>query len=306
MQHPYYTNPDKFKPNASTIKAWLKTRKNNNSNKPGIFETVDYYRDQKWSLVSIFIELAAFAVTFYGAYEQFKSNGDLFTLILALFVVLLFVAFDIIGIMLHGEDKPKRTKDKSEYLVTIDPNSKREIYERLKVTTWKEFLGFMLLCLSAVLKILALYWFFQRSNLPLLIVFTITYILVIYIHSYHTVYWWPARRLKKSIKKQSEEFEEYYQNNLPTKIENTIDSTDHIMFNFQSKGKISGNKIEGSNEGRIFVLYNGGTDYTLHATGLLWDENIVNLAGKWENEFITDLIHACIKVQLLQLDTITN
>jgi hypothetical protein len=306
MQHPYYPNPDKFKPNGASINAWLKTRKNNSSNKPGIFETVDYQRDRNWSVASILIELAAFLFTFYGAYLQYKVNGYIFPLIAALIVVILFILFDVLGIMLHGHDKPKRVLDRSEFIVTQNPQIKKVIYERLKETTWREFLGFMLLTLSAILKIFALYFFLQMTNVQILIVFTILYLLVIYIHSYHTVYWWPAKKLMNSIKKQSDNFQEYHKQNLPTNINNTIDAGDHWSYSFTSKCKLSENRIEGSSEGRVNVVNIDGNNYLLNCTGLLWDENIVSLVGQWEKEYVNDLIHACITVQLLQVNVIAG
>lgn len=306
MQHPYYPNPDKFIPNAASINAWLKTRKNNSANKPGIFETVDYNRDRNWSVASILIELAAFYITLWGAYQVYLSNGNFLRVVAALVIVLLFVIFDVFGIMLHGQDKPQKTLNKSLYLVTSNPNEKLALYNSLKEITWKEFLGFLLLSISAIMKIFALYFFLQVSNIQTLVIFTILYILVIYIHSAHTVYWWPARSLRKSISKQSDKFEEHLINKLPTNLANTIDGQNHYSFAFQSKGKIESNQIVGSSEGRVKVVSNGNENYTLIVIGLLWDENIVSLAGQWDNEFVSDLINACITVQLLQNNKIVN
>lgn len=193
MQYPYYPSPDKFIPNSASINAWLKTRKNNSSNKPGIFETVDYNRDRNWSIASILIELAAFYFTFQGAYSTYLKTGNFIIIIAAMIIVSLFIIFDVVGIMLHGQDKPQNTINKSQYLVTVNPNQKAKLYDSLKETTWREFLGFMLLSISAIMKIFALWYFFQMSSIQLLVVFIILYLLVIYIHSVHTVFWWPAR-----------------------------------------------------------------------------------------------------------------
>lgn len=306
MQHPYYPLPDKFKPNGESINTWLRTRKNLNQNKPGIFETVNFRSDRNWSTASILIELSAFLTTFYGAFLTFQANHVLFDLILALIVVVLFVLFDVIGIMLHGHDKPQKVLDRSELLVTQNPQHKKELYDRLKEITWREFIGILLLTLSAVLKIFALLYFFQKKNIPIVVIFSILYLLVIYIHSYHTVFWWPARRLKLALRKQSDAFMEYFNQNLPTNPDNTIDGSFIWSFHFNSNAQCQNKKIDGSSEGRVNIIYNGGTSYTLNCTGLLWDENIVNLAGQWDEEFVNDLIHACIKVQLLQANVIVD
>ena len=306
MQYPYYPNPDKFIPDSSSIDAWLKTRKNNSENKPGIFETVDYNRDRNWSIASILIELAAFYFTFIGAFSTYKKNGDIRLIIIALVIVLLFVIFDIIGIMLHGQDKPTKTINRSLYLVTTDPTQKAQIYESLKETTWREFLGFMLLSISAVMKIFALWYFFQLSSIQILVIFTILYVLVIYIHSVHTVYWWPARKLKKSIGKQSAKFEEYFAQSLPTNAANTISSMNHYTFSFNSQGVLNEQVISTCANGRIKVISEGKGNYTLIALGPIWDENIVHLASQWDQQYVTDLINACITVQLLQNNVIVN
>jgi hypothetical protein len=306
MQYPYYPNPDKFIPNSASINAWLKTRKNNSENKPGIFETVNYNSDRIWSIASILIELAAFYFTFFGAYATYKKTGDIRLVIVALIVVLLFVIFDVIGIMLHGQDKPKKTINRSLYIVTSNPQQKALIYEELKQTTWREFLGFMLLIISAIMKIFALWYFFQMTSIQILVIFTILYVLVIYIHSVHTVFWWPAFKLKRSIKKQSDKFEEYFSKNLPTDPSNTIDSQHQFSFTFQSKCHLVENKIEGSPEGRINIISSGNGKFTLNVIGLIWDDNIVNLAGKWDPHYVSDLLNACITVQLLQNNVIVN
>jgi hypothetical protein len=306
MQHPYYPNADKFIPNAASINAWLKTRKNNSENKPGIFETVDYNRDRNWSIASILIELAAFYFTFDGAFQTSVSNKNFGYLLGALVIVLLFVIFDIFGIMLHGQDKPQRTINKSLYLVTSDGNKRLLIFNSLKETTWREFIGVLLLSISAILKIFGLWWYRQGMAEQILVVFTILYILVIYIHSVHTVYWWPARRLRKSISKQYENFKLHVENNLPTDPANTINSQHIYSYNFNSKANLELKRIEGSPEGRVNVVNNGNGTYTLNVTGLLWDENIVSLAGQWESNNVSDLINACVTVQLLQNNIIVD
>lgn len=306
MQYPYYPSPDKFIPNSASINAWLKTRKNNSDNKPGIFETVDYNRDRNWSIASILIELAAFYFTFQGAYSTYQKTGNYKIIFGALVIVSLFIVFDIVGIMLHGQDKPQKTINKSLYIVTLDQIEKGRLYDSLKETTWYDFVGFMLLFISAMMKIFALWFFFQMSNIQLLVIFIILYLLVIYIHSKHTVYWWPARRLKKSIKKQSDIFEEYFIKNLPTNPENTITTIQHYSFAFSSKYQMPDNSIKTCVNDRINIVNNGNGNYVLNTIGTLWDENIVKLSSQWGQQYVSDLISACITVQLLQNGKVVN
>jgi hypothetical protein len=306
MKYPYYPNPDKFIPNSASINAWLKTRKNNSSNKPGIFETVDFNRDRNWSIASILIELAAFYFTFQGAYSTYLKTGHLGIIIYALIIVSLFIIFDVMGIMLHGQDKPQKTLNKSLYLVTLDQIEKGRLYNSLKETTWREFIGFMLLSISATLKIFALWKFLQGAEIYFLIIFGFLYVLVIYIHIFHTVYWWPARRLKKSIKNQSDIFDEYFLKNLPTNPENTITTIQHYSFAFTSKYQMPENCIKTCTNDRINIVNNGNGNYVLNTIGTLWDENIVKLSSQWSQQYVSDLINACITVQLLQNGKVVN
>lgn len=301
MQHPYYLNPDKFKPNTASINDWLKTRKNNSENKPGIFETVDYKSDRNWSIASILIELLAFSLTFLGAYTTVLKNGQIMFLFGAMVVVLLFIVLDIFGIMLHLKDKSRKTKNKSQYVVEEKSDIKTILYESLKETTWREFVGYMLLIISAIMKIFALMFYLQWSNEWILIIFTILYLLVVYIHAEHTVYWWPAFRLKKLINKQSDKFEEYLEQNLPTEPENTISNTYTHKHRFKSLYEMEEKSINTCANDRINIVNNGNGNYLLNAKGLIWDENIVDLSLQWGPNYTSDLINACINVQLVQV-----
>jgi hypothetical protein len=303
MFYPYYEDPDKFTPNSESIQSWLKTRKNRSSNKPGIFETTEYKKDQLWSWASILIELSALYFTLQGAFRTYKQTGNIWIVWIALIAVLLFIAFDIIGIMLHGHDKPHRTIDRAMYLVHPDPAEKVKIYDRLKETTMREFFGILLLSISAALKIGALWYFLVMSNIQLLIVFTIFYIIVIYIHSAHTVYWWPALNLKISIRKQHKKWKEYYSKGLITPSENTIDSTNVISYPFHSNTTLN-HTIQTCVEGRIKVIQEKSGEFILQVAGPLWDENIVHLCTQWGEKNLDDLIHSCIKVQLMQCNQI--
>ena len=109
MQSPYYQNANLFKPSQSTLFNWLKTRKSESETKPGFFETVNFSTDQVWAIISILIELSALLLTLYGAWLRFISKHQIGILITAALIVMLFIAFDIIGILLHGYDRKDKT-----------------------------------------------------------------------------------------------------------------------------------------------------------------------------------------------------
>jgi len=304
MNFPYYKDADKFTPTSDAIQQWLKTRKNNSSNKPGIFETTDFKKDQIWSITSFLIELSALYFTIQGAIRTFNANGNIWYVWFALITVVLFIGFDIIGIMLHGHDKAQRTINKSLYLVHPSPTVKVEIFDSLKETTMREFFGVLLLSISAVLKIGALWFFLVLSyNYSMLTVFTILYIIVIYIHASHTVYWWPAFVLKNTIRKQYKRWYEYHSKGLPARPENTINESNIIRYVFHSNANVQ-KVIQTCENNRIKVVPQNNNYYMLEVAGPLWDENIVLLCTQWGQVDQEALIHSCITVQLLQCGTI--
>lgn len=300
MQHPYYPQPDKFIPDSNSISTWLKTRKNGSDNKPGIFETVNYKSDKNWSIGAILIEFLAFYMTIYGAYIRYLSNHNIGAIILSAIIVFLFIVFDIFGIMLHSHDFPEKVKNKSIYKVVNDSGEKKIIYNKLKEYTWREFFGILMLIISAGLKVFALV-FFYRGNIQIIVIFTMLYFLVVYIHSVHSVYWLPALKLNLSLKKQYRIFNEYYQKNLPTSPKNTVSGP--ISINFVSSFPQEINEITTPDK-RVLVKNVSKNSYEITCLGLLWDEDIAFLSSKWQQENNSDLLDACIKLQLLQLGTI--
>jgi hypothetical protein len=306
MYYPYYQNPDKFIPDAKGLELWKKTRKNKSENKPGIFETTEFSKDQIWSIASILIEFSALYFTFQGAYKTYLQNGNINNIWFAIAAVFLFVAFDIIGIMLHGHDKAQRTIDRSRYLVEKDPAEKLVVYNRLKETTMREFFGVLLLSISALLKIAALGYFFQNSGIQVLAIFTLLYLIVIYIHAMHTVYWWPALKLKNRIRKQYNEWKVLFEKGLPTPSSNTIDSTNVIQYPFVSNSSGVSNTLATCVNDRVKIVPTSTGNYLLEVTGPLWDENIVNLCSQWGDRGVEDLLTSCIKVQLMQCGIIVN
>ena len=306
MYYPYYQNADKFIPDAKGLELWKKTRKNKSENKPGIFETTEFSKDQIWSIASILIEFSALYFTFQGAYKTYLQNGNINNIWLAIAAVFLFIAFDIIGIMLHGHDKSQRTLDRSRYLVEKDPAEKLVIFNRLKETTMREFFGVLLLSLSALLKIAALGFFFQDSGPQVLAIFTLLYLIVIYIHAMHTVYWWPALKLKNRIKRQYNQWKVLFEKGLPTPSSNTIDSTNLIQYPFISNSSVVSHTLSTCVNDRVKIIPTSSGNYLIEVTGPLWDENIVNLCSQWGDQGVEDLLTNCIKVQLMQCGIIVK
>lgn len=307
MQPPFYDMPMQFMPSQATLNAWLKTRKSNSQNKPGIFETVDYAGDMAWAIGSIIIELSAFFLTLFGAWQIYKQNHNTTMLISALVIVVLFIAFDIIGIMLHGQDNPHKVKLRSEMVITHAPAIKAHIAKKSKEISWREFLGMMFLIFSAILKILAISVFFKsQSGMVAVLVLILFYLVVIYIHANHTGYWLAASNVKSRLKKDYNEFLENQRTGTP----NPFLITGPQMVLFDSNVPMG---VSVANHGRQTIQLTGSNtaadgssvfSYSLSSTGCLFDYEIVSMAASYNPSFGAALIEACIKLQFLQLGVI--
>ena len=307
MIPPFYDMPMQFMPSQATLNSWLKTKKSNSQNKPGIFETVDFAGDQVWAIISILIELSAFLLTLFGAFQIYKQNNNMPMLISALIIVFLFIAFDIIGIMLHGQDKPHKVKLRNQMLITHDPAIKAHILKKIKEIGWRDFLGFMLLVFSGILKILAISVFFRsQSGMATIIILILFYLVVIYIHAYHTGFWWSAVNVKSRIKKDFNKFLDHQHTGTPNPFLVTgpqqvlFDSNVPMGVNVAHHGRqsiqLTGQQVA-ANGAKVF-------SYSLSSTGCLFDYEIVSMAASYNSSFSTALIEACIKLQFQQLGEI--
>jgi hypothetical protein len=307
MQPPYYNMPMQFMPSQSTLNAWLRTRKSNSQNKPGIFETVEFAGDTVWAICAILIELSAFFLTLFGAWQIYSKNQNMPMLITALIIVFLFIAFDIIGIMLHGQDNPEKVKLKSEMVITHDPAIKAYIIKKTKQIGWREFLGFMLLIVSGILKILAISVFFKsQSGMAAVIILILFYLVVIYIHAYHTGYWWAARNVQGKLKRDFDKFLEHQKNGTPNPF--LVLGPQQVLFD--SNVPMG---VDVAHHGRqtidlvsSHIAKDGASvfSYRLSSVGCIFDHEIVSMAAAYNPSFSTALIEACIKLQFQQLGVI--
>jgi hypothetical protein len=308
MQHPYYQASQNFSPSQNTLGLWLKTRKTENNFKPGLIETVDYSRDLAWSIFSILIEFSAFFLTLFGAWRIYVAGGKMIFFITALIFVVVFIALDIIGIMLHGQDKPQKVLDKSHAAITYNPIQKGLILDKINSITTRTFVGVILLCISSLLKIIAISVFFKDSGLAGTIVLMIFYIVVVYIHMYHTGYWWAARKVQKKI---NAEFLSYIQSQ-NSGTTNPFQVVQPQIQLFSSPFPMDGGKKSlQSNRQTIDFLKswtdNNGTsmfDYQLTSQGLMWDSDVNQILSYNSHNFNQYLIEACIRLQLSQIGQI--
>jgi hypothetical protein len=303
MNHPYYLNAKDFQPSQETLYSWLKTRKSNTSSKPGFFETVDITRDSSWALIALLIELSAFFLTLYGAWSTYLKNHNVVMLTTALILVILFVAFDIIGILLHSYDKPEKVLLKNELHIIKDPTVRLFKTKELKSISWRTFLGMLLLIFSGMLKIVAVLVYFRSQSAPAgFVVLVIFYLVVIYIHFYHTSYWWSAFTTHKKIKKEYNQWYQAWTAGLPLSF-----SAVRTLTIFYSPYKMGSDRFQNGRQEIIYLgkeKFNGieQNKYELISYGLLWDEEITSMLMNFSPGLHDDVLKACIRLQLNQIN----
>ena len=310
MQNPYYGNNRQFMPSNETLNQWMKTRKTQNTSIPGLFETIGFATDQIWSFIAIIIESAALFLTTYGAWQMFQANHKLPLFITAIILVVLFIAFDIIGIMLHGYESPRKVEIKNILVKEKDYNERKRLIDELESITWRQFLGTMLFLLSAALKIVAILVYFKtQAGMIVIAILTIFYLVVIYIHLYHTGYWLSALKTKKLLTREEEEWYKARQTDVSNPFQ--VNIPDLTLFSTRAPIPFPGDqKKYDFNRATISFLqevnHEDGSksfDYKLENNGCLWDEDIHGLIANFPSEFSKDLIEACKTLQLSQLHT---
>jgi hypothetical protein len=304
----FFQMPAGFMPSTATLNAWLRTRKSNDKQLPGIFGTVEFSSDSTWAMFSILVEAVAFFVTLYGAWGLFTKNHNLPMLISAIIIVFLFIAFDILGIMLHGQDKPKKVELRNRIVITRDQLHLNVLYSQLDQITWREFLGFMMLVLSSILKIMAISVFFTSSGVAIIIILILFYLVVIYIHAYHTGYWWAERTVNNKIKKEYNEFLDAHTRGLSSEFQ--VTTSHQVIF----ESSVPMGNIQNANHGRQHINFiqkvknaDGSVifQYDLTSQGLLFDQDVVAMIAAYSPNFAASLIEACIRLQFNQLGLIT-
>jgi uncharacterized protein YacL len=197
-----------FLPDENFTKDWLSTRKPGftvatNTHRPGVFETSSFKKDQVWFVFGAIIELLAISITILGGINK----GGTY-LIAAVVAVGFFVILDYFGAKLYHRRHAAILRLQNEKVVT-DSVSHLEIDRQIRSKKGVVILGLVLILLSAFLKLVALFFI---TTLPIIFygIFSLLYILVVYIHLKHTGYYFAEISAAKTLSSQHQEFAKYY------------------------------------------------------------------------------------------------
>ncbi len=292
INYPFYNNPDLFVPSPAALKTWFSTRKTNNPFYPGVYDTIGFSGDLAWTLIAIFIEILAAGVTLYGG-----SKINFMYAIISVIVVVLFIGLDAIGVMLHKSQQGSKCIHRNSAFVSRQPAVQAQHRSDSLKMMATELLGIMLIVVSAALKIFGLMLFIGVSKsigITVVVLGTLFYIVVVYIHLNHTGFWISALAANRAITKEFTQ----WSNGLK---DGTSTSTPHILtHSFTSAGKMNGPSA--INSGRQVLTFSKSESaynhYVLTTNGLLWDQDLINLSSLLTDPIlIADLKNEATRMQ---------
>jgi hypothetical protein len=314
MTDPYYQNRNQFIPSQAVLNDWLNTKKSDHPSKPGLFETVKFTDDTVWTFISLLVELAALSLTFYGGYQNYLKSQSFSSAFLGpVIVVVLFVFFDIIGIMFHSSERSQKSIIRSQIVLTRNPLVLANLHKKLTLFSGKQFLGVMSLVVSAILKILAVTMLSPihgRAAVPLILIMSLFYLVVIYAHIYHSGFFLAARRVSKKMRKEWNQWFDLNQKGLPTPL--NVKGVTSVIFS-SPQSMPNGNSFQMGFQTITFLRRHQDTsgavlfDYQLDSLGCMWDSDVVPLYGAFTpGHFQSSLLEACVQLQLSQLGIIVG
>lgn len=308
MTSPYYKDAHRFSPSKEALELWMNTRKPGNSiaaGHPGLFTTIEYSKDLAWTLVAGFIELLALVLTTYGALNHYAQQQNTAVLFVTIIAVVLFVAFDLIGVLLHGADRAEKVTSLAKAKVVNDHQQKKDLIKKAEQTTTREFFGTLFLMLSALIKIGAVLLLMAAigATIPMFVVLVMFYITVIYIHIAHTGYWLEARRTSKKFRREWESWWKDFQES------NVADSVIQKIV-FRSPQPLQRDELQNGRQvvrSLREVEEDGVKMYELEieSKGIMWDEDVTALLSNVAPGWLQDTLRsACIRMQLQHMNIV--
>ena len=292
-----YPNAQSFEPSNQTRIAWYKTRKSTTSygpvHLPGLFSSDGFSTDQIFFIIAMIIELAAVVVTIRGGMMMKTS-----IFIGSIVAVVLFLVLDYVGILFHHDKAGNRALWRNEILIPQSPQDLAKLRMKLKKRTGKEDFGVLFLFLSGILKILAIVTLNNSFSNPLFIIlFSLFYIIVMYIHANHTGFWLAEFTLQRKIKKDHQVWSEGNGNSAQIYV--------HQFSSPFSLG-LAPNQSKRTNRQGLTCISKNQNDHVfkLDSVGLMWDTDVAAMCMGLQQQERAILAIECLQLQLIQTTAI--
>ena len=288
-----YPDAQSFEPSNQTRIAWYKTRKSSTAygpvHLPGLFSSDGFSTDQIFFIIAMIIELAAVVVTIRGGMMMKTS-----IFIGSIVVVILFLVLDYVGILFHHDQAGNKALWRNEILIPQEPGYLASLRMKLKKRTTKEDMGVVFLFLSGILKILAIVALNNSFSNPFFIIlFSLFYIIVMYIHANHTGFWLAEFSLQKKIKKDHQIWSEGNGNNAQIYV--------HQFSSPYNLGLTPGQTKRTNRQGLTCISKdNQNYVFKLDSLGLMWDTDVAAMCMGLQTQERAMLAIECLQLQLVQ------
>jgi hypothetical protein len=288
-----YPDAQSFEPSNQTRIAWYKTRKSTTSygpvHLPGLFSSDGFSTDQIFFIMAMIVELAAVVVTIRGG---MMMKTPIF--IGSIVVVVLFLVLDYVGILFHHDQAGNRALWRNEILIPQEPEYLALLRRKLKKRTLKEDFGVLFLFLSGILKILAIAALNKAlSSTIIIVLFSLFYIIVMYIHANHTGFWLAEFTLQRKIKKDHQVWSEGNGNSAQIYV--------HQFSSPFSLGLAPGQSKRTNRQGLTCISKNQNDHvFKLDSVGLMWDTDVAAMCMGLQAQERAFLAIECLQLQLIQ------
>lgn len=268
---------------------------------PGYYQTSGFSKDKNWFILAVCIELLAFYLTVTGGISRGTEWAYL-----AILTALFFIVLDIAGAaLLHS-----KAGDKIHYInmavITKDPIGAQGYLKKANSISGRQIAGVLLILISAFLKYFALF-LLGSFRLVILGIIVILYLIVFYIHCYHTGYFLAENSRLRILDKEMDDFRDESMRisngeNIKsvykaTPIFGAVSEPTELKLNTNTSGIISINGHEIIEEKNTAGLYT----YKIKTQGLLTDDQIVAFAQNQNENQIKFILNLCLTHQITAL-----
>jgi hypothetical protein len=289
-------NKKDFQPSSETLKKWLATRKADMNIRgnivPGFFGDDGYSADTNWFYIAIAGEIAGLVATIYGA----ARGGPQFMTIAAVGVIMFIFCDLFFALKLHRNESQKCRLRSDMFMADGADNSQTiaAINKQLSGGKTLDFLLKMGIILIALIKVFAVILLGVFNSLALYLPFIVIFLIVAYVHIYHTGHFWAYAGTQKAINK------EYDQYSSTTGDSDRFKATSQ-RDTFETPLPL----VLPTRHARHEIVQNqekGGNNYILNRNGILTDGDIQDLAMGQDDANVRPIIKACRRMQYAMLN----
>lgn len=288
-------NKSDFQPSGATLQKWLATRKPKINiegvSMPG-FLADEGNSDYSWFILAMIIEFGGLFLTIYGG----AKSGGVF-MFFAILLVSLFIILDLVfANKLHRNEAKKNILETRKIVYNADAATIKKLDLEIKEGSFLDFIYQTVIVLIALFKVVGIFLLGTFNILILYVIFAIIYLVVAYIHIRHTGYFFAYRNVEKALQKEYIDFANgkfkaithCYPYSTSTALRLPIKHNPH--------------EIIVDDPPKIDTEYK----YQIIITGILTDDDIINLIASQDSNIRILLFKKLRKIQLESLTAVAT